>query len=546
MRKIAKILLYLIFLIPSIKIIAQDEPDEVGNFIFDGLDRRYEVYLPQNITSNMPLVISIHGYSEDIAWYKDYTRMHEAADTMGYVIVYPQGISKSWNVGVVNPNESYPSTDDVGFISALIDTMKSHWDIDLSRVYYCGFSLGGEMSFRLVGDIGHRIAAIGSVSGPLFGLADSWYIVRPMPILYMHGDSDNLVPFEGKGDEWAVQKVIDYWLDKNQCEATPDTFLFPDIVPNDNCTIQKISYTNCSGESHVVHYKGIGMGHSWPSSTFTFGSEGNKNMDINANVEILNFFNNYQNPLVNLAYTKSLKFSIPKFLNTDDTLKVVVKLANPDQHPVNVLAYIESELSVQRDSLLLYDNGLQGDVVAFDNLFTVHQKMSDFGKDYYTLSLGAKDLTEDVTTNYRLHWNFTNIGRIIMGDKPYSYTDRDPDHYLSLAIKNVDTQIIDGIVVNLSTEDDRVSLVEVNDVSFGNIEPGTEVSGKNQFIFYYSGDYNSDSTKNKPILFNVKIFRNGTHYWSDSFKFSTDETCPDPPTNLKAEVDSTNSTVNLS
>ena len=47
-------------------------------------------------------------------------------------------------------------------------------------------------------------------------------------------------------------------------------------------------------------------------------------------------------------------------------------------------------------------------------------------------------------------------------------------------------------------------------------------------------------------MFNVKIFRNGTHYWSDSFKFSTDETCPDPPTNLKAEVDSTNSTVNLS
>ncbi len=149
------------------------------------------------------------------------------------------------------------------------------------------------MSFRLIGDIGYRFAAAASVSGPLFGLANTWEIVRPIPILQMHGTSDILVAYEGNGDYWPITKTIEYWAEKNNCNPFYSTISLPDIVQGDNCTIQKISYDSYSGESTLIHYKGIGMGHSWPGSATTFPSEGNKNMDINANVEILNFFKNY-------------------------------------------------------------------------------------------------------------------------------------------------------------------------------------------------------------------------------------------------------------
>ena len=281
--------------------------DYIGSFEFDGYERQYEVYLPQDFQANMPLIVSIHGGSETVPWYKAYTAMHEVADTLGYVIVYPEGIGKSWNSGLIEPGEYFPDTDDVGFISTLIDTIKTKWDIDLSRVYCCGFSLGGMMSFRLAGEIGHRLAAIASVSGSLFGLADTWHPIQPMPVLHMNGTTDNLVPYGGEGDFWSAQNTINYWLEKNQCTAPADTFSFPDIVPGDGCTIQKISYTSCSGESEVIHYKGINMGHSWPGTTslITFGGEGNRNMDINANIEIMTFFRRFENPLVNVAYSKS-------------------------------------------------------------------------------------------------------------------------------------------------------------------------------------------------------------------------------------------------
>ena len=99
-------------------------------------------------------------------------------------------------------------------------------------------------------------SAVASVAGTLFGLADSWEPIRPFPIIQMHGTAEErFVPYNGRGDIWSVQKTLEYWLDNNQCTALADTFSFPDIVPSDNCTVQKISWRNCSDESIVIHYK---------------------------------------------------------------------------------------------------------------------------------------------------------------------------------------------------------------------------------------------------------------------------------------------------
>ena len=94
MKSIKKTLYYsfVFFLLSSLP--AQDY---TGGFEFDGYDRKYEVYLPQNFKPNMPLVVSIHGYSETIQWYKTYTDMHVAADTMGFVLVY-RGYSKEKSI----------------------------------------------------------------------------------------------------------------------------------------------------------------------------------------------------------------------------------------------------------------------------------------------------------------------------------------------------------------------------------------------------------------------------------------------------------------
>ena len=292
---------------------AADSQWQQYSFTYDGLARDYWVFLPQNFQANMPAVVSLHGYSETFEWYRNYTMMHEVADTAGFVLVYPIGYARAWNSGAVDTRTIY-DLDDVGFISAIIDTLHARYDVDLERVYCCGFSNGGEMTYRLACELGQRFAAVASVAGCLSDIAvnASWYPLRPMPVLHFHGTLDVFEYYNGNKpgfDLWSVPATLDFWIQRNSCVAVPETVWMPDVVPTDGCTVQKISYRNCSDSSRIIHYKIIDGGHSWPSSTFSYGAEGNKNMDINANVEMWNFFKEYANPLVNVAFGEH---SLPK------------------------------------------------------------------------------------------------------------------------------------------------------------------------------------------------------------------------------------------
>jgi len=502
--------------------------DFLGSFEFDGYERQYEVYLPQDFHANLPLIVSLHGAPETVLWYKTYTAMHEVADTLGYVIVYPQGIGESWNCGLIEPGEYFPDTDDVGFISALIDTMKIKWDIDLSRVYCCGYSLGGMMSFRMAGELGHRLAAIASVSGSLFGLADTWQPIQPMPVLHMNGTSDNLVPYEGKGDFWSAQNTIQYWLEKNQCTASADTFSFPDIIPDDGCTIQKFSYTSCSGKSEVIHYKGINMGHSWPSSQTTYGTEGKKNLDINANYEIMTFFRQFENPLIDMAYSKSLEVYPFNIQSPSDTIAVRAKVYNPENHTVDVYAFIQGEQLTFEDSIRLYDDGLHEDGDSSDNIWGNMKLLAGLSEDAFKVDLLTHDIDLGTEQYYHLPARFITLGPVkfirytIPTDIFCKNTVPEPGGCLNLNLTLMNessTATATNINVELISLDTLISIYNSSS-DFQDIAAGDSVSSDHKYLLYISKDW--PGNKNIPIQVNISSY--GIDCWQDTMyiSFATD------------------------
>jgi len=52
----------------------------------------------------------------------------------------------------------------------------------------------------------------------------------------------------------------------------------------------------CSNNSSIIQYRIVNGGHHWPGANaeFDYWNGGNLNMDINANVEIWNFFRKNQ------------------------------------------------------------------------------------------------------------------------------------------------------------------------------------------------------------------------------------------------------------
>jgi len=269
---------------------------QTGSISFDGRLRNYMVYLPDNYTgsTNFPLVIYLHSYGWNAQQGMNYTQLNQVADDSDFIVVYPSAVP-NWNSGIGdNPGWSTPNVDDVGFINALIDTMSNSYSIDLERIYACGYSNGGMMAYKLACQLSHRIAAIASVGGCIStNTAANFNPLRTMPILEIHGTSDPWVPING-GTGWhSVDQTLSYWTSFNDCIQV-DTTILPDLDPTDGCTVEKISYTNCSDNSNVVYYKVINGGHTWPGAGPPGYSAGNTNQDINAGVEIWNFFKNYK------------------------------------------------------------------------------------------------------------------------------------------------------------------------------------------------------------------------------------------------------------
>ena len=244
----------------------------------DGLIRTYRLHLPvgYNPDSLYPFVLNMHGLGSNALEQEFYTAFNDVADSAGFLVAYPNGIDETWNISSVT------GTDDVGFISALIDSIDYQYGIDLNRVYATGMSMGGFMSYRLACELAGRIAAIASVTG-----LQAFYPCnpgRPVPVLQFHGTADPVVPYSG------VPSTIANWVNYNTCPSTPVNTDLPDIDTNDNSTVTVSYYGLCEESTEVILYTINNGEHTWPGASFIIGVT---NQDIKASYEIWNFFSKF-------------------------------------------------------------------------------------------------------------------------------------------------------------------------------------------------------------------------------------------------------------
>ena len=186
------------FLLPS----SAQEKLKVG-----GTEREYKIYVPKDLGAKRPLLISCHGMNQDAAYQMGMLDIKSVADTAKFVTVFPEGISKSWDI---------TGNRDINFILALIDEMVEKYDIDRGRVYLSGFSMGGMFTYHAMNKIADRIAAFAPISGYPMGGATANPNVRPIPIIHTHGTSDDVVTFSN------VQKNLNVWIKHNGCPETAE------------------------------------------------------------------------------------------------------------------------------------------------------------------------------------------------------------------------------------------------------------------------------------------------------------------------------------
>ncbi len=264
-----------------------------GTFLHGGINRTYRLYVPAAYHPSTPaaLLFNLHGYGSNNLQQEFYADFRPVSDTAGFIIAHPNGTpdftnTLSWNTFNLS------TVDDVGFLSALIDTIASHYAIDPQRIYSAGMSNGGFMSYDLACFLSTRFAAVASVTGSMiWPRLSTCNCLHPLPVMQIHGTADATVPYQGNSLFANIDTVVYFWIQHNNCLTEPEVITIPDVNTNDGCTALRYIYAGGDAGTIVEFFKVLGGGHSWPGAPFNINIT---NMDFSATIEIWRFLSQYK------------------------------------------------------------------------------------------------------------------------------------------------------------------------------------------------------------------------------------------------------------
>ncbi len=228
----------------------------------DGVTRQFLVYLPVDFDASeqMPVLFHYHGGDgspEEAMQYE--IDFRSLADADGFIAVYPAAMVDPDGCTCWNGEGPYSNgIDEIGFTSAMIDAMVSEFNVDASRLYASGFSLGGSEMYDLFCYLGDRFAAIASIAANMWEWTyEACEPAAPTAFLHILGTNDFYAPYNGNEYSISVAQQNAYLASVNGAESTStDTDLGGGVT--------EMLFE--AGEScrAVVHYRRQGGGHDIP------------------------------------------------------------------------------------------------------------------------------------------------------------------------------------------------------------------------------------------------------------------------------------------
>jgi len=222
--------------------------------------RTYRLYKPNGLPASAPLVVMLHGGFGSGAQAEKSYGWDELADSSKFVIAYPDGLNRAWNVngGGCCGRPAKDGIDDVGFITAAVADIGKNVSIDASRVYATGISNGGIMSYTLACET-TLFAAIGPDSATQLNACRS---PHPSSVMHIHGTADRLIRYDGGPGAGVahingppVSELNAFWRNVDHCGA-------PAASTSGSVTT---STAGCADNRSVVLITVDGGGHQWPN-----------------------------------------------------------------------------------------------------------------------------------------------------------------------------------------------------------------------------------------------------------------------------------------
>lgn len=224
-----------------------------------GVQRSFQLVVPAAASqaSPRPLVVGLHGGWGTGEGFGEQSGLTELAQREGFVLALPDGRWRSWNAGSCCGRAASQGYDDVGFVTALVETLAATDCVDASRIYATGFSNGAMLAHRMACEAPDVFNAMAPVAGPR--MTDACDADTPVSALLIRGADDPRIPLAGGTFDGSFRASLDAMAQtlaqRNQCDGSRT-----ESRAGAHCT----EYSGCANARSVHACTVIDTGHQWP------------------------------------------------------------------------------------------------------------------------------------------------------------------------------------------------------------------------------------------------------------------------------------------
>jgi len=137
-----------------------------------GLTGRY--FVPKGRTGPMPLVVVLHGCTQNAAVYDTGSGWSQLAERHGFALLFPEQSRANNPMLCFNwfsPTDIQRGSGEAASIKAMVDAMRRSHDIDAARIFVTGLSAGGAMTSVMLATYPELFSAGAIIAGVAYGCA---------------------------------------------------------------------------------------------------------------------------------------------------------------------------------------------------------------------------------------------------------------------------------------------------------------------------------------------------------------------------------------